>query len=163
MDYIFQAMTQEQAEDIAASWRYQGEYSFYDMNADPEDLEEFLDPEKREGVYFVVLSQNELIGFYSFQQSDKDTVDIGLGMKPELTGKGNGAAFLAAGLEFAKIRYRPKNMTLSVAVFNERAIKLYKKLGFKETESFVQATNGGQYDFVKMTLTGGIAFFEEIT
>lgn len=154
MDYTFQAMTQEQAENIAASWSYQGEYSFYDMNADPEDLEEFLDPEKREGVYFVVLSQNELIGFYSFQQSDKDTVDIGLGMKPELTGKGNGAAFLAAGLEFAETRYRPKHMTLSVAAFNTRAITLYEKLGFRKVESFVQATNGGQYDFVKMANWG---------
>ncbi|MFP3356335.1 GNAT family N-acetyltransferase [Planococcus citreus] len=150
MDYIFQAMTQEQAEDIAASWRYQGEYSFYDMNADPEDLEEFLDPEKREGVYFVVLSQNEIIGFYSFQRPDQETVDIGLGMKPELTGKGNGAAFLAAGLQFAETRYRPKNITLSVAAFNQRAITLYEKLGFRKVASFVQPTNGGQYDFVKM-------------
>lgn len=150
MDYIFQAMTQEQAEDIAASWRYQGEYSFYDMNADPEDLEEFLDPEKREGVYFVVLSQNEIIGFYSFQRPDQETVDIGLGMKPELTGKGNGAAFLAAGLQFAETRYRPKNITLSVATFNQRAITLYEKLGFRKVASFVQPTNGGQYDFVKM-------------
>lgn len=150
MDYIFQAMTQEQAEDIAASWRYQGEYSFYDMNADPEDLEEFLDPEKREGVYFVVLSQNEIIGFYSFQRPDQETVDIGLGMKPELTGKGNGAAFLAAGLQFAETRYRPKNITLSVAAFNTRAINLYEKLGFRKVESFVQSTNGGRYDFVKM-------------
>ncbi|WP_338324993.1 GNAT family protein [Planococcus citreus] len=143
MDYIFQAMTQEQAEDIAASWRYQGEYSFYDMNADPEDLEEFLDPEKREGVYFVVLSQNEIIGFYSFQRPDQETVDIGLGMKPELTGKGNGAAFLAAGLQFAETRYRPKNITLSVAAFNQRAITLYEKLGFRKVASFVQPTTGG--------------------
>ncbi|MBU9674494.1 GNAT family N-acetyltransferase [Planococcus sp. CP5-4] len=154
MDYTFQAMTQEQAENIAANWRYQGEYSFYDMEADPEDLEEFLDPEKREGVYFVVLSRNELIGFYSFQRPDKDTVDIGLGMKPELTGKGNGAAFLAAGLRFAETRYRPKNITLSVAAFNQRAISLYEKLGFRKVESFVQATNGGQYDFVKMAYKG---------
>ena len=154
MDYIFQAMTQAQAEDIAASWRYQKEYAFYDMDADPEDLEEFLDPQKREGVYFVVLSQNEIIGFYSFQRPDKDTVDIGLGMKPELTGKGKGAAFLAAGLQFVDTKYRPKNITLSVAAFNKRAINLYEKLGFRKVESFVQVTNGGQYEFVKMVYKG---------
>ena len=163
MKYVFQAMTQEQAEVIAETWRYQGDYSFYDMDADAEDLEEFLDPEKRAGVYFVVLDRDEIIGFYSFQQPDEDTVEIGLGMKPELTGKGNGAAFLKAGLQFAETRYSPKNITLSVAAFNKRAIKLYEKLGFKETESFVQATNGGQYEFVKMALTDKAAFFEEST
>ena len=163
MKYTFQAMTQEQAEVIAETWRYQGDYSFYDMDADAEDLEEFLDSEKRAGVYFVVLDRDEIIGFYSFQQPGEDTVEIGLGMKPELTGKGNGAAFLEAGLQFAETRYSPKNITLSVAAFNKRAIKLYEKLGFKETESFVQATNGGRYDFVKMALTDRAAFFEEST
>ncbi|MFP3386204.1 hypothetical protein R0J92_22445, partial [Tritonibacter sp. SIMBA_163] len=84
MKYTFQAMTQEQAEVIAETWRYEGDYSFYDMDGDAEDLEEFLDPEKRAGVYFVVLDRDEIIGFYSFQQPDEDTVEIGLGMKPEL-------------------------------------------------------------------------------
>ncbi|MEZ0481570.1 GNAT family N-acetyltransferase [Planococcus sp. SSTMD024] len=152
MDYTFQAMTQEQAEDIAASWRYQGEYSFYDMNADPEDLEEFLDPEKRADSYFMVFQDNEAVGFYSFGQTGQETVDIGLGMKPELTGKGSGAAFLKAGLQFAKSNYHPQKITLSVAAFNKRAISVYEKLGFREVESFVQPTNGGHFDFVKMEL-----------
>ena len=37
-------MTQEQAEEIAFNWHYDAEYSFYDMEADKEDLVEFLDP-----------------------------------------------------------------------------------------------------------------------
>lgn len=163
MKYTFQAMTQEQAEVIAETWRYEGDYSFYDMDADAEDLEEFLDPEKRAGVYFVVLDRYKIIGFYSFQQPDEDTVEIGLGMKPELTGQGAGAEFLAAGLRFAEAVYRPEHFVLSVAAFNKRAIRLYEKNGFKKTESFMQATNGGQYEFVKMTLTSGAAFFEEST
>ena len=156
-------MTQEQAEVIAETWRYQGDYSFYDMDADVEDFEEFLDPEKRQDSYFVVLDRNEIIGFYSFQRPDPDTVELGLGMKPELTGQGAGAAFLIAGLQFAETKYRPKHFTLSVAAFNKRAIRLYEKIGFKKTESFVQATNGGQYEFVKMALTDRAAFFEEST
>ncbi len=163
MRYTFQAMTQEQAEVIAETWRYQGNYSFYDMDADAEDLEEFLDPEKRQDSYFVVLDRNEIIGFYNFQRPDPDTVELGLGMKPELTGQGAGAAFLIAGLQFAETKYHPKHFALSVAAFNKRAIRLYEKIGFKKTESFVQATNGGQYDFMKMKLIGGAAFFEEST
>ncbi len=30
----FTSMTQEQAEQIAYNWHYDGEYSFYDMDAD---------------------------------------------------------------------------------------------------------------------------------
>lgn len=152
MDCIFQEMTQEQAEEIAATWHYEGEYSFYDTDADPEDLEEFLDSEKRDGRYFVVLQHNEVTGFYGFHQIDKDTVDMGLGMKPDLTGRGNGAAFLEAGLQFAKTSYQPKKITLSVAAFNKRAIKSYEKLGFRKVESYLQETNGGHFDFVKMEI-----------
>ncbi|ALS75861.1 acetyltransferase [Planococcus rifietoensis] len=154
MEYRFQKMTQEQAQDIAENWRYEGDYSFYDMDADPEDLAEFLDSEKREDSYFMVFRGNEAVGFYSFGQMDQETVDIGLGMKPDLTGRGQGSAFLRAGLDFAKSNYHPQEITLSVAAFNKRAIKLYENLGFKEVETFVQATNGGHFDFVKMELDG---------
>lgn len=152
MRYTFEIMTQEQAQDIAQNWRYEGEYSFYDLDADLEDLEEFLDPEKRADSYFMVFQENKAAGFYSFAQTDKETVDIGLGMKPDLTGRGKGIVFLEAGLQFAKTNYQPQKITLSVAAFNKRAIKVYQSLGFRKVESFVQATNGGHFDFVKMEL-----------
>src|SRR5690606_12922166 len=152
MDYTFQAMTQEQAEEIATNWHYNGEYSFYDMDADQEDLQEFLDSEKRNESYYVVIKNKEIVGFYSFNQLTKDTLDIGLGLKPNLTGNGNGFEFLKDGLEFAKSKYHPKEITLSVATFNQRAIKVYKKVGFKEVETFIQATNGSSFEFLKMSL-----------
>src|SRR5690606_18530383 len=95
-------MTQQQAEVIADHWHYEGQYSFYDMDADQEDLQEFLDPEKRRNSYFAVMEEAELIGFYSFTQVMAGTIEIGLGLKPNLTGKGNGAEFLKDGLEFAQ-------------------------------------------------------------
>ncbi|WP_431190655.1 hypothetical protein [Lysinibacillus sphaericus] len=42
LNYRFQTITQEQAEDIAYNWHYNGDYSFYDMKADQEDLQAFL-------------------------------------------------------------------------------------------------------------------------
>lgn len=150
MEYLFRALTQQQAEEIAAEWHYKGEYSFYDMDADPEDLKEFLDPAERSDTYFSVMQNGELIGFYSFTQTASDTIDIGLGMKPALTGKGRGREFLTAGLDHAKSAYNPENITLSVAAFNKRAIKAYEKMGFKEVARFQQATNGSIFEFVKM-------------
>lgn len=150
MDYSFQTMTQQQAEEIAVHWRYSGEYSFYDMDADPEDLAEFLNPEERKNTYFSVIQNGEVVGFYSFTQAADETIDIGLGMKPDLTGNGKGLDFLRAGMEFARTTYNPEKITLSVAAFNKRAIKVYEKMGFEKVERFQQATNGSVYEFVKM-------------
>lgn len=156
MNYFFQSMTQQEAEEIAVHWRYSGIYAFYDMDADPEDLAEFLNPEERKNTYFSVIHKGEVVGFYSFTQTADDTIDIGLGMKPDLTGNGSGLEFLRAGMEFARTTYNPKKITLSVAAFNKRAIKVYEKVGFKETERFQQATNGRAYEFVKMVYYCGV-------
>ncbi|MDM5187874.1 GNAT family protein [Bacillus sp. DX4.1] len=151
MKYNFKIMTQEQAEDIAHNWHYEGEHSFYDIEADQEDLVEFLDPETRGDSTFVVIKNDEMIGFFSFCKVDYYTVDIGLGMRPNLTGNGNGLEFLMAGLAFVQEEYSPENITLSVATFNERAIKVYKKAGFEAVGTFVQETNGSKFEFLKMS------------
>ena len=41
---------------------------------------------------------------------------------------------------------------LSVAAFNERAIRVYEGVGFEITRRYAQPTNGGIYDFVSMEL-----------
>lgn len=132
MVYEFKVMTQEQAEDIAFNWRYNGEYSFYDMDADEEDLAEFLNPEKRGETTFTVIKEDEMVGLFSVNKSAINTVDIGLGMRPDLTGNGKGFEFLKAGIDFVQSIYKPKRITLSVATFNQRAIKVYRKVGFKD-------------------------------
>ncbi|GGB46182.1 hypothetical protein GCM10011409_24690 [Lentibacillus populi] len=58
--------------------------------------------------------------------------------------------FLVEGLEFANHRYSPEKITLSVATFNQRAIKAYEKTGFKPIGTFMQETNGSKYEFLKM-------------
>lgn len=150
MAYNFSVLTQEQAEDIAFNWHYDGEYSFYDMEADKEDLDEFLNPEERGNSTYAVTEENELVAFFSISRVADGTFDIGLGMRPDLTGKGNGLEFLRAGINFIQTEYKPEKITLSVATFNQRAIKLYRKVGFKDVETFLQDTNGSTFEFLKM-------------
>ncbi|MBM7587148.1 ribosomal-protein-alanine N-acetyltransferase [Bacillus pakistanensis] len=150
MSYEFIKMSQTQAEDIAYHWHYDGEYSFYDFEADPEDLAEFLDPKGRGHAYYVVKKENQIIGFFSFNEDKDHSVDIGLGIKPEWTGRGYGFNFLKAGLKYAVSKFNPQKMTLSVATFNQRAIKVYEKAGFKPVEIFMQDTNGSRFEFLKM-------------
>ncbi|MGF2715207.1 GNAT family N-acetyltransferase, partial [Bacillus cereus] len=46
--------------------------------------------------------------------------------------------------------YKCDYITLSVAAFNERAIKVYKKAGFEAVGTFIQKTNGSCFEFLKM-------------
>ena len=154
MNYTFSPLTQRQAEQIAYEWQYDGPFAFYDMPNAEDDLAEFLNPEERTEHYFAVLNGEELIGYYVFEPN-AEVVDVGLGMRPDLTGQGNGMAFLDAGLAFVMDRYAPKQIELAVATFNERAIRLYTKSGFEPVERFQQATNGGSYEFMKMRLSIG--------
>lgn len=89
MSHTFQPLTQEQTELIAFEWRYEGEYAFYNMDADEEDLALFLDADERGDTTFAILD-DELIGFVTLQFESVDAVSIDLGMRPDLTGSGNG-------------------------------------------------------------------------
>jgi [ribosomal protein S18]-alanine N-acetyltransferase len=107
-----------------------------------------------------VLSGGELVGFFcygpggqlpGFDYPDDGSLDVGLGLRPDLTGKGSGLGFLRAGLEFARRRFSPDGFRLSVATFNERAILVYERAGFRRAKVFTHHTNGGEHPFLLMT------------
>lgn len=144
-------MEQPEALEIANHWKYGGEYAFYDMTADPEDYEEIVTPEKRGDRYFSVFSGNELIGFFCVEREGTD-MEIGLGLRPDLTGLGRGKAFLEEILRFVRGNYSFEKIKLDVASFNQRAIKVYERAGFVKTGTAKVSTNGGMYDFILMEL-----------
>ena len=94
-------MKQSEALEIADRWKYDGEYAFYDMTADPEDYEEITSPDLRGDRYFSVFSGDDLMGFFCVEQRDGD-IAMGLGLRPDLTGQGRGGAFLAGILQFVR-------------------------------------------------------------
>ncbi len=65
LNYRFQTITQEQAEDISYNWHYNGDYSFYDMKADQEDLQAFLNTNIRGNSIFAVTTKHELVAYFS--------------------------------------------------------------------------------------------------
>ncbi|QBD83715.1 GNAT family N-acetyltransferase [Ktedonosporobacter rubrisoli] len=155
MHFIFKPMNDDEARTIAA-WHYEPPYDFYDMNKDLEDLKELLDACKRTDAYFSVINENdELIGFFTFSpQPEQNLLEIELGLRPDLTGKGLGSAFLEAGLTFARDAFAPASFALSVATFNKRAIRTYLHAGFRPRDIFMQQTNGSQFEFLRMIRTG---------
>ncbi len=142
-------MDQKGAETIVA-WHYEEPYTFYDTDQDAEDLEEFLDPENwPDRRYTIHDDEGDLIGFFSFKMRG-ETLDIGLGLRPDLTGKGMGLEFVKAGMEYGVSRFHPDRFSLAVATFNQRAIRVYLKAGFERGEIFLNKTNGGEFEFLRM-------------
>ena len=109
--------------------------------------------------------KEKLVGFYCFGSSaqvpagnkykvydDIDFLDIGLGMRPELCGSGRGYEFFLEGVEFARKIFPSKKLRLTVAAFNNRAISLYKKIGFREVISFDRKGTDGVMTFIVMEM-----------
>ena len=143
-------MTAGDAHAIAA-WRYPGAYAFYDADADPGDLAELLDPAQWGRRYFAVDdADGALAGLFVFKLDD-GLAEVGLGLRPDLTGRGLGLAFLEAGLRFAAQALGGTRFTLGVAAFNTRAITIYERAGFAIVDRYLRATNGALHEFVRMT------------
>jgi ribosomal-protein-alanine N-acetyltransferase len=141
-----------QADAVAISrWHYPEPYSFYDWDADPDDLAELLDPARRGERYWAADDESgELAGHFSFKPREPGAVEIGLGLRPDLTGRGLGAEFVEAGLEHARRHFAPNEFVLAVAAFNLRAIAVYERAGFTHARAYRHATNGAEWDFLEL-------------
>ena len=119
----------EETHRLLATWRYPPPYDFYNGDVEPVlNLERFFGACNERG---------ELIGFYYFEPKPPD-LEYGLGLRPDLTGRGLGFDFFVAGLAFAHERYRPRRVLLHVASFNERARRVYERGGFRVVSSHVR-------------------------
>jgi ribosomal-protein-alanine N-acetyltransferase len=139
---------------VVADWHYEPPYDYYDFRKDPEDLAELFDADVREGDYHSVYRDGELVGFFSFKVHD-DVVEIGLGLRPDLTGAGLGSSFVQAGLDHAAKAFRPRELMLDVALFNERARKVYERAGFRATHEWTNTSGGRVVPFLQMRREAG--------
>jgi len=148
-------MAQADAE-LVASWHYPEPYSFYDWTAFEEDLAELLDPALRGDVYFAVDDDlGEVVGYFSFRQSGPDGLVIGLGLRPDLTGKGLGASFLSAGVDYGREQFSAREFSLAVAAGNVAARRVYERAGFAKVRTYMHTTSRGDWEFVEMRRPAG--------
>lgn len=109
-----------------AAWRYPAPYDFYDDDGVP--------PKNPECFYSVRDEDGALVGFYFFMPRG-DGLFYGLGLRPDLTGRGLGLEFVEAGIAFAEETFGRRRFVLDVAEFNARAIRVYERAGFHPTGS----------------------------
>jgi RimJ/RimL family protein N-acetyltransferase len=141
--------TQAHAHEVR-SWHYEPPYDFYDLASDPDDEALIRDPARAEHHRAVLGESGRLEAVWYFDWHE-DVVEVGIGLRPDLTGRGLGEALMRAQLEYAAQSWQPKTFRLFVAAWNERAIRLYERLGFqevaRETRHFELV---GDHEFVQM-------------
>jgi RimJ/RimL family protein N-acetyltransferase len=120
-------------------------------NLEPEDLDALMDPVYH---YHQVLDlAGNLIGYCCFgadaqvpggeyPQDGAKFLDIGVGMHPDLVGKGLGRGFVSAVLMYASNTYEPEYFRVTIANFNQRSLKTFRKLGFVNTVHFYRMPDG---------------------
>jgi ribosomal-protein-alanine N-acetyltransferase len=151
MRYFFAPMNAQYANDIV-SWHYDGVYSFYDMAADEDDLRIFMDTENWQKVTKAILNEDdELVGWASFY-AENDEFWLSLGLRPDLTGRGVGKEFVSECVSYATSHHKAAGHTirLAVALFNQRAVKVYQRAGFVEARKTIRDTHIGPVNFVEM-------------
>lgn len=121
------------------------------MGEDAEALAELLN-----GSFHAVFLFNNLVGYFCYGESaqvpagraqglyPEGWVDIGLAMRPDLTGRGKGLRFFRAGLAHTVRLFPGISQRLTVATFNQRAKKVYERAGFIPGPQFA-APNGFEY------------------
>ncbi len=160
MQFSFRLMDEANARAIQA-WRYEGEYAVYNVGEDDAALAELLD--RRSPHHAVRDERGELVGFFAFGTSaaitstpepgiygEDGSVLIGLGLRPDLTGQGLGLAFVNAGLAFGREQFAPTAFCLFVMTFNQRAIRVYERVGFQAVGVVMQRNPDGERPFLEM-------------
>ncbi len=147
------------------TWQYEPPYEIYSLGngrADNEQLAEaadyFLDPvyhfygvvDAASGELQAIISYG-LDGQVSGGDYSEEALDIGMAVRPDLTGRGLGNEFAKTAISFAVQTFRPTTLRVTIADFNGRARHVWQKQGFQPVHSFT--SNASHLAFTIFTYT----------
>lgn len=132
------------------SWCYDEPYALYNMAPGQieESLQAFLD---RHNAYHAITDEHgDLMAYCCFGPDaqvlggdyNADALDVGIGVRPDLTGRGLGFTLLNAVLGFARRMFTPSMFRATVAEFNKRALRVCEKVGFRPVQTFQRDRDG---------------------
>jgi len=125
------------------TWKYEPPYEIY--NYSPEnferDLAYHLDPTNN---LYSMFREDELVGYCSYGRDarvsggdySEEALDIGMMIKPELTGQGNGSKYANAVIHYGISKYNPEKLRVTILKTNKRAMKVWEKNGFTKDQTF---------------------------
>jgi ribosomal-protein-alanine N-acetyltransferase len=121
-------LTAEEAQQ-PLGWHYPGRYATYDVTA----------PLGRESGFFAVEDDaGELVGFgctgaearVPGLEEEPGTVDVGYGMRPDLTGQGRGREFVGAVIEGVRAQRPEARLRMAILHWNGRSRRVAEAHGF---------------------------------
>ena len=121
---------------------------------DERDVAWLLRPEY---YYHAVWSQQGVMTGYCCYGADaringgayaENALDVGVGMHPDLVGRGFGTTLLEAVLAFANWHFRPERFRATINCANERSLQLFHSAGFQQIERFVRKGSALREEFV---------------
>jgi len=137
-------------------WKYEAPYEVYNYSPGrfEEDLTYHTDPANN--LYSMYLD-DELVGYCSYGRDaqvpggdySEEALDIGMMIKPELTGQGQGSNYANTVIKNGISKYQPRKLRVTILATNLRAIRVWEKNGFHKTQSFERASD--QIGFVIFT------------
>jgi len=138
------------------NWQYEPPYDVY--NCPPDEIGDAVQYNINpvNNVYAMFDENEELVGYCSYGRDAQvpgwdyreDALDIGLMIKPELTGQGMGAAFVREVIRNGIETYAPGKLRVTIAAFNKHAMHVWEKNGFQQIYSFERI--GNRMEFVIM-------------
>lgn len=154
--YQFSRFTRQAIREIYR-WRYPPPYDVYNWTHEPEEQ---IDPEDfdyylaSDSTFFEIRDRKgDLLGFCSFGPDGQvpggdyhaEALDIGIGLRPDLTGIGLGSDLLPLLIKLGEERFQSNRFRVTIAAFNKRSQKLAQKYGFVEVSRFKHPTSGNRF------------------
>lgn len=137
-------------------WTYEPPYEIYNYSPKhfEQDLAYSIDPTNN---LYGMYRANELIGYCSYGQDaqvpggdySEEALDIGMMIKPKLTGQGQGSTYASAVIQNGILKYHPGKLRVTILESNLRARRVWEKNGFQHNQSFTRKRN--QTVFVILT------------
>jgi RimJ/RimL family protein N-acetyltransferase len=148
----FQRIAARHAAEIAG-WRYPGRYAVYDLDSEGEEL---LKPDLHYHVWcrdarvcwFLCYGIDARVPGFDYERHG-DFLDVGWGLRPDLTGRGMGRKLVSCALEFISTTTGTTSFRVTVAAFNERCLAVCRSVGFSDSARFTRAD--GNLDFIVLT------------
>jgi ribosomal-protein-alanine N-acetyltransferase len=149
MPFTFRPMTEADVWQIL-TWHYEPPYDIYNLGSADVDSEVklLLDPQNQ--YHAITDGHGNVVAYCCFgldaQVPGGDyreaALDIGLGVRPDLTGQGHGHKYVDAVIGFAQETFRPAALRVSVASFNCRAQCVWETAGFRPRSTFAREPDG---------------------
>lgn len=141
-------------------WQYPTPYDVYNLGSGDyeETVQSLLDPQN--DYHSIADERGDLVAYCCFGPDAQvpggdyglSALDIGLGVRPDLTGQGQGLTYVRAVLQFARGSFEAAVFRVTIAEFNKRALRIWKKAGFRPVQTFAREPDGTS--FVVLTQTG---------